>query len=57
MDQLFIYPTRFSQPIPASTFFDRCDISDDLSTYCSPTYNFGIRHVYMGCGPINFYKQ
>ena len=41
---------RFSEAIPAREFFDRCNISVYLSEYCSPTYNLGVRNVYVGCG-------
>ena len=41
---------RFSDPIPGREFFESCNISTDLSEFCNPIHNLGVRHVYVSCG-------
>ena len=41
---------RFSEPLSAREFFERCDISETLSAYCAPEFNLEIPDVYVGCG-------
>ena len=50
---------RYSEPIPAMDFFERCNISAYLDEYCNPGHNLGIRNVNVGCGSgridVSFY--